>query len=72
VEVPFVARLNTVFVHGNCRSAEHCTPYWRAVTVAKEVGTSIEIEGGLQEGEMVVVDGQNNLSDSVSVVIRKR
>jgi RND family efflux transporter MFP subunit len=43
----------------------------RAVTVAKEVGTSIEIDGGLQEGEMVVVDGQNNLSDSVSVVVRK-
>jgi RND family efflux transporter MFP subunit len=44
----------------------------RPVTVAGQVGTSIEIEGGLQEGELVVIDGQNNLSDSVSVVIRKR
>jgi RND family efflux transporter MFP subunit len=43
----------------------------RTVTVEKEVGTSIEISDGLQEGEMVVIDGQNNLSDSVLVVIRK-
>jgi RND family efflux transporter MFP subunit len=43
----------------------------RSVTVAKQVGTNIEIADGLQEGEMVVTDGQNNLSDSVSVVIRK-
>ena len=43
----------------------------RPVTVARQVGTSIEIADGLQEGEMVVIDGQNNLSDSVSVVIRK-
>ena len=43
----------------------------RPVTVAKQVGTNIEIADGLQEGEMVVIDGQNNLSDSVSVVVRK-
>jgi len=39
--------------------------------VARQIGTSIEIADGLQEGEMVVINGQNNLSDSVSVVIRK-
>ena len=43
----------------------------RAVTAARQIGTSIEIVDGLQEGEMVVTDGQNNLSDSVSVVVRK-
>ena len=44
----------------------------RPVTVAKEIGTNVEITDGLQEGEMVVVDGQSNLSDNVSVVIRKQ
>ena len=43
----------------------------RQVTVTKQVGTNMEITGGLQEGEMVVIDGQDNLSDSVSVVVRK-
>jgi RND family efflux transporter MFP subunit len=43
----------------------------RSVTVTKQVGTNIEIADGVQEGEIVVVDGQNNLSDGVSVVIRK-
>lgn len=44
----------------------------RPVTVAKEIGTNVEITDGLQEGELVVVDGQSNLSDNVSVVIRKQ
>ncbi len=44
----------------------------RPVTVTKQVGTNIEITDGLQEGELVVVDGQDNLSDSVSVVVRKQ
>jgi RND family efflux transporter MFP subunit len=44
----------------------------RPVTVTKQIGTTIEITSGLQPGEMVVTDGQNNLSDSVSVVVRKR
>jgi len=44
----------------------------RSVTVAKQIGTSIEIVDGLLEGELVVIDGQDNLSDNVSVVIRNR
>jgi RND family efflux transporter MFP subunit len=44
----------------------------RPVTVAKEIGTNVEITDGLLEGELVVVDGQSNLSDNVSVVIRKQ
>lgn len=44
----------------------------RSVTVARQLGTNLEITDGLQEGEMVVIDGQNNLSDNVSVVVRKQ
>jgi RND family efflux transporter MFP subunit len=43
----------------------------RSVTAGEEIGTDIEILSGLQEGEQVVVNGQNNLSDNASVVIRK-
>ena len=43
----------------------------RSVVVGKEVGTNIEILSGLQEGELVVVNGQNNLSDNAPVIIRK-
>jgi RND family efflux transporter MFP subunit len=43
----------------------------RSVTVGKETGTNVEILSGLQEGEQVVVNGQNNLSDNASVIIRK-
>jgi RND family efflux transporter MFP subunit len=42
----------------------------RSVVVGEEVGRDIEIVSGLQEGEVVVVNGQNNLSDNVPVVIR--
>jgi multidrug efflux pump subunit AcrA (membrane-fusion protein) len=35
------------------------------------LGTDIEILNGLQEGEQVVVNGQNNLSDNAAVIIRK-
>jgi multidrug efflux pump subunit AcrA (membrane-fusion protein) len=41
------------------------------VVIGKEAGTNIEILSGLQEGELVVVNGQNNLSDNASVIIRK-
>jgi RND family efflux transporter MFP subunit len=43
----------------------------RSVVVGKEIGTDIEILSGLQEGEQVVVNGQNNLSDNAPVIIRK-
>ena len=43
----------------------------RAVTVDGEFGTDVEITDGLQQGELIVTDGQDNLSDNVPVVIRK-
>jgi membrane fusion protein, multidrug efflux system len=43
----------------------------RSVVTGKETGTNIEILSGLQEGEQVVVNGQNNLSDNAQVIIRK-
>jgi RND family efflux transporter MFP subunit len=43
----------------------------RPVVTGKEVGTNIEILSGLQEDELVVVNGQNNLSDNAQVIIRK-
>jgi RND family efflux transporter MFP subunit len=42
-----------------------------SVVTGKEAGTDIEILSGLQEGELVVVNGQNNLSDNAPVIIRK-
>jgi RND family efflux transporter MFP subunit len=43
----------------------------RSVVVGKELGRSVEILSGLQEGEQVVLNGQNNLSDGASVIVRK-
>lgn len=43
----------------------------RSVVVGNEIGTDIEVVNGLQEGEQVVVNGQNNLSDNAPVIIRK-
>ncbi len=43
----------------------------RAVTVGKSFGVSVEVLKGLNEGESVVVNGQNNLKDNASVVVRK-
>ncbi len=43
----------------------------RSIVIRKEVGTNIEILNGLNEGELVVVNGQNNLKDNATVVIRK-
>ena len=43
----------------------------RPVVTGKDLGTDIEILNGLQEGEQVVVNGQNNLSDNAPVIIRK-
>jgi multidrug efflux pump subunit AcrA (membrane-fusion protein) len=43
----------------------------RPVVTGKDLGTDIEILSGLQEGEQVVVNGQNNLSDNAAVIIRK-
>jgi len=43
----------------------------RSVVTGKEAGTDIEVLSGLQEGEQVVLNGQNNLSDNAPVIIRK-
>ncbi|RPI05557.1 MAG: efflux RND transporter periplasmic adaptor subunit [Ignavibacteriae bacterium] len=43
----------------------------RPVVAGKELGTDIEILNGLNEGEQVVVNGQNNLSDNAPVIVRK-
>jgi len=43
-----------------------------SVVAVKEAGTLVAIAGGLAEGDSVVVDGQNNLSDNVPVVVRQQ
>jgi len=43
----------------------------RSVVVGKEIGKNVEILSGLQEGELVVLNGQNNLSDGAPVIVRK-
>ncbi len=44
----------------------------RPVVAGRSFGTDIEVSGGLQEGELVVVDGQDNLSDNAPVVVRNQ
>jgi RND family efflux transporter MFP subunit len=41
----------------------------RAVVVNDQVGTNVTIGSGLREGEVVVVNGQNNLMDSTPVTV---
>jgi len=43
----------------------------RAITVGDETGTELTVVAGLKEGETVVVNGQNNLKDSVAVQVLK-
>jgi len=43
----------------------------RTVVVGSETGTELGIVGGLQDGDLVVVNGQNNLKDSMSVEVIK-
>jgi RND family efflux transporter MFP subunit len=43
----------------------------RSVIAVKQVGTQVALSSGVREGESVVVDGQNNLSDSLHVQVRK-
>jgi RND family efflux transporter MFP subunit len=43
----------------------------RNITIGRESGQFLEVLNGLQEGELVVTSGQNNLSDNVKVVIVK-
>ncbi|HVN48199.1 MAG TPA: efflux RND transporter periplasmic adaptor subunit [Bacteroidota bacterium] len=41
----------------------------RSILAGAEIGTNVEVLQGLQEGEVVVVDGQNNLNDNIQVVV---
>jgi len=43
----------------------------RPITVGTETGTDLTVIAGLREGETVVVNGQNNLKDSVAVQVLK-
>jgi RND family efflux transporter MFP subunit len=43
----------------------------RSIVIGGEAGTSIAVSGGLKEGQSVVINGQNNLKDSVEVTILK-
>jgi RND family efflux transporter MFP subunit len=43
----------------------------RSIVTGKELGTSIEVLSGIRTGEVVVVNGQNNLKDNVAVTVRK-
>ncbi len=43
----------------------------RSIVTGKELGTSIEVLSGIRPGEVVVVNGQNNLKDNVAVTVRK-
>ncbi|MCK9408900.1 MAG: efflux RND transporter periplasmic adaptor subunit [Bacteriovoracaceae bacterium] len=44
----------------------------RSVSVGSESGTNVEIVSGLSEGEVIVVNGKNNLKDNASVVVRNK
>jgi RND family efflux transporter MFP subunit len=43
----------------------------RPVVVGTEVGSQVAVISGIKEGELIVVNGQNNLKDNSSVIIRK-
>ena len=43
----------------------------REIIVGSQVGTNLTVLGGLKAGESVVVNGQNNLKDSVAVEVLK-
>ncbi len=44
----------------------------RPVSVGNEFGTNVEILSGISEGDVIVVNGQNNLKDNASVVVRNK
>jgi RND family efflux transporter MFP subunit len=44
----------------------------RSVKTGTEIGTNVEVVSGLKEGEIVIVNGQNNLKDNASVVVRTK
>lgn len=48
---------------------ENNTAKLRDIVVGKQSGNMVEVLSGLKEGESVVVNGQNNLSDNVKVIV---
>lgn len=50
---------------------ENGTAKIRNVVLGSEFGTKVEVLGGLNAGETIVVNGQNNLSDNVKVEVLK-
>jgi RND family efflux transporter MFP subunit len=50
---------------------EKDTARLRDVVIGSEAGTSVEVLRGLKQGEVVVINGQNNLKDGVAVTIVK-
>jgi RND family efflux transporter MFP subunit len=47
--------------------AENGVARLRPITVGQEVGKMLEVLEGLQEGELVIVSGQNNLRDGYAI-----
>jgi len=47
--------------------AENGVARLRPITVGQEVGEMLEVLEGLQEGELVIVSGQNNLRDGYAI-----
>jgi hypothetical protein len=41
----------------------------RSIIVNDQIGTGVEVGRGLREGELVVINGQNNLKDNTPVTV---
>ncbi len=44
----------------------------RSIKTGREIGTNVEIVSGVNEGESVIVNGQNNLKDNAAVIVRNK
>jgi multidrug efflux pump subunit AcrA (membrane-fusion protein) len=47
--------------------AENGVARLKSITVGQEAGKMLEVVSGLQEGEQVIVSGQNNLRDGYAI-----
>jgi RND family efflux transporter MFP subunit len=50
---------------------EQGVAHLRSIIIGAEVGTNLQVLSGLQKGEDVVLSGQNNLKDNVTVTVVK-
>lgn len=50
---------------------ENNTAKIRPIVVGKQIGTNIEVLSGIMAGEIIVVNGQNNLKDNAAVTVRQ-